>query len=752
MPETPSNTSTVARRVEFAIGRLESLSTLPCVGARLFPKLLPGPFSPSVLADVIEADPALTARMLSLLGRRGINLASEKFSMRTALSRVPAEVVRDCVLSVDVSYDSEGAQSPSKKELFLHSLAVACCAESIAGIAPVGVDSQLAYFAGLLHDIGKLAMADAMPKSLTRIVEQAQSTKSSCRIVEQRQLGADHTILGKHLAQKWRLPEEITLAIWLHHSDTAAVSKTMPAARIAQIVQLADSIARQSGIGFSGSCDSPDPVEKNAPALGVDMGHLEQIAGGLLAQVAEKSNLLGLDSPNAMADYGNAAGAAAAHLAGLQTKLAGENRELKSASSHLDFAADFLASIDSSAGVADMAESFACRWQRFYQTGALCLYLARPASARTIDAVVVEGLGQSRVACLDVPDRVSAVPAQIAGDFAILDAHEHIGWLFEQLEVDFAIGATKLLPLLSNGSAVGAIAFELHYPGDGTLFADKFKISSSMAGAVFDLALAGAEQQSLAERFVQIVSPSEQALPQEPVEIPAPPAAPTAVCDPMEALAELAAGAAHELNNPLAIVSGRAQLLAKTETDREKKEILNQVQDSVSRACAVVEDLMGFAKPPAPRSERADVRRMIDEALLLASRKTNVEPINVEIEVADNAETFFADSAQISSAIANIITNAVESYDGEIGPIKITADLAQSGRMVRLQVMHLGRGMDEETVRKATGPFYSAKIAGRKRGMGLAYAARFAQINGGSLEIKSHPSIGTTVTILLPCD
>ena len=71
--------------------------------------------------------------------------------------------------------------------------------------------------------------------------------------------------------------------------------------------------------------------------------------------------------------------------------------------------------------------------------------------------------------------------------------------------------------------------------------------------------------------------------------------------------------------------------------------------------------------------------------------------------------------------------------------------------MVRLQVMDLGCGMDEETARKAAGPFYSAKIAGRKRGMGLAYAARFAQINGGSLEIESHASIGTTVTILLPC-
>jgi signal transduction histidine kinase len=59
--------------------------------------------------------------------------------------------------------------------------------------------------------------------------------------------------------------------------------------------------------------------------------------------------------------------------------------------------------------------------------------------------------------------------------------------------------------------------------------------------------------------------------------------------------------------------------------------------------------------------------------------------------------------------------------------------------------------MDKETLRKATQPFYSAKPAGRKRGMGLAYAQRLIQLNKGSLNIKSEPGKGTTVTILLPC-
>jgi two-component system NtrC family sensor kinase len=68
-----------------------------------------------------------------------------------------------------------------------------------------------------------------------------------------------------------------------------------------------------------------------------------------------------------------------------------------------------------------------------------------------------------------------------------------------------------------------------------------------------------------------------------------------------------------------------------------------------------------------------------------------------------------------------------------------------------VQIIDTGCGMDPETVQKVTRPFFSAKVAGRKRGMGLAYAARFIQLNKGSLNISSEAGSGTTVTICLPC-
>jgi signal transduction histidine kinase len=379
----------------------------------------------------------------------------------------------------------------------------------------------------------------------------------------------------------------------------------------------------------------------------------------------------------------------------------------------------------------------------------VCLYMAPSNGLETLEAVVVENLAQCSIVILDVPANTPAVPKAIANDFAILKAYDHIDWLFEQLDADFDRNRTKLLPLLSNGRAVGAIAFELNYPGDTELFAERFRTSASIAAIILDMALGRQNQQNYAEHFARFISKPAPAVgsPDTGVTDRIKPAE-----DSLNALAEMAAGAAHELNNPLAVISGRAQLLAEAQNDQETKEILKQIYENAREASGIIEDLMSFAEPRQPRAARTDVKKMLDEAVQLTSRKTNIESLDVNIEVAGHVESVFIDSAQIVSAIANVISNAVESYGDKSGPIEITAGTDESGELVELTIKDQGCGMDAETLKKATQPFFSAKPAGRKRGMGLAYAARFIQINKGLLNIASEPGSGTTVTIYLPIE
>jgi signal transduction histidine kinase len=523
----------------------------------------------------------------------------------------------------------------------------------------------------------------------------------------------------------------------------------MSETRIASVVQLADALSRQLNIGNSGSFDLPDAPEPIAEALGISMEQLERIGDGLAAAVAEKTAALGLDSPAAVVDYCRAAHGAAARLSREQAELSAEKCRLQSSATHLDFTTDFLLATSPAVGTANVAEDFAVRWQRFYQTGMVCLYIVPSVLPDAIEAVVVESLSQSRIVALEIPDDAPVIPRQIENEFAVLNAHDHLGWLLRQLDADFDAARTRLVPLLCDGRAVGAIAFELHYPGDAELFEEKFEISASIAGTILGMAISRQKQQRFAERFVRFVSGPKEA-PELPAEEPEAPAAAVDADESLNALAEMAAGAAHELNNPLAVISGRAQLLAEAEGDVEQREILKQICANAREASGIIEDLMSFAEPPQPRTAQADVRKMLDEAAQLAGRKTNGKDLDIQLEIADDVGSVLVDSAQIVSAIANIVSNAAESYGDQGGPVYITARADQDGGTVSLAVRDEGCGMDAATLKKATQPFFSARPAGRKRGMGLAYAARFIQLNSGKLAIASELGGGTTATIRLP--
>ena len=162
----------------------------------------------------------------------------------------------------------------------------------------------------------------------------------------------------------------------------------------------------------------------------------------------------------------------------------------------------------------------------------------------------------------------------------------------------------------------------------------------------------------------------------------------------------MAGGAAHELNNPLAVISGRAQLLSQAETDPDKKRMLKQIQDNASEITRIVEDLLAFAQPPQPKRTRTQVRQMLDEAVQLAAMKAKVDELDVAMDIAPSASEVYVDSAQIASAVANVLCNSVESYPDKKGPIKISVQEDITDDFIKLEITDSGSGMDDETLRK----------------------------------------------------
>jgi putative nucleotidyltransferase with HDIG domain len=737
---------TSARQVELIIRQLDSLSTLPEVAAGYLANLADGQIDGAALGEIIESDPALTAKILSLAYKEQVAFTNDKPSVAEAVAKLGKSMVREAVLSSKVlgvfeaDYDPDSRRMPGRKQLALHGLGVACCAADIADLALGKEHRQLAYSAGLLHDIGKLALHEVMPRSFEKMVGEAKLHKTSMWRIEQKHLGIDHAAIGRRLAERWHLPGEIVLAIWLHHSDPAVISEHLPAAGIAGVVYLADIITRQCDIGMSGSFDLPDLTSEIIESLSLSTEQIADIRGRLPGQVRQRSDLLGLGAPGGAAAYCELIGSTAAKLVHDNTELTATNRQLLTGAAHSNFIKEFLAGVSANMSAIDVAAAFAGGWQRHYQTGPVCVYLPGKDEEQFIEVVVVDDSGQVEAQLVGRSDNGPILPHRAADEFGISDADDSIKWLLGQIECEFDPARTQTAPLLIGSRAIGGIIFERRGPADPRRQSGLFGTSASIGAGIISLAAEHGRQEGLAEKFVDLLGELREDRGR------------LAELRSLAAIAEMAAGAAHELNNPLAVISGRVQLLYEAESDRSRKEALAQIQERAEEISRIVSDLMSFARPTEPAPKMISVRALVDEAVNQTAKRHKIKKLELELVSIDELGEVCVDDEQVITAIANILSNALESYPDRTGPIRIDGGCEQPEGFAAFGIIDSGRGMNADTLAKAAQPFFSAMAAGRKRGMGLAHSQRLLQLNNGSLHLASRPGEGTTATITLPVE
>jgi putative nucleotidyltransferase with HDIG domain len=760
MPEqNPDNSA--GRRVELAVGQCESISILPSVASRFLSQLGRMELTPGGLAELVESDPAITALVLRLCHNKGIVIKQCDTWLLQVMENISLREIRDEVLSAEVFGGlSDDGGSEFRKELTRHSLASACCAKQLAKLVSPAIDGDTAYLAGLLHDIGKFLLDETMPKSFDTLLEQAKAGKTSFCQAEQTNFGIDHTILAKRFAQSIRLPSDIILGLWLHHSHAGAIPR-MPQARIAGVVEVADTIVRRAGIGESGNYEEQLSAEAIAGTLGLTAEQVKEVGRQLPDLVLQKSEAVGLNILKPGWAYCDALRTTAGQLAADGSKLFEESSRLQSSASYFDFIKELIPKINSSMPAIELAKNYALVWQDFYHTGPVCVYLTDQLEGAIVEGTVAENQANAKTLLLEVPGDAELIPQAMSEKFAVLDAEDNIDWLFEQCDIKFDLSRTKIAPLQAAGRTVGIIIFEFRHPVGSTSLpqaggdiAERFEPAARFGGAILDMLGTIGSHQWYAERFAQVlgqtpdprhktpdIRPQTQAEhPTEEIKRP----------EEAEALAEMAAGAAHELNNPLSVISGRAQLLAKSENDPDRKRILEQIQQNAGELSAIIDDLMSYANPEQPRATETAVGQIINDAIDLTKQKKQMEQLDIKIDISPETLEVFVDSAQISCAISNILCNGLEAYASQTGPIVIEVTADKTNNTVSIQVIDSGGGMDEQTLARATHPFFSARSAGRKRGMGLAHAQRLIEINHGKLSLASQPDKGTTATITLP--
>lgn len=215
-------------------------------------------------------------------------------------------------------------------------------------------------------------------------------------------------------------------------------------------------------------------------------------------------------------------------------------------------------------------------------------------------------------------------------------------------------------------------------------------------------------------------------------------------------IGRLAAGVAHEINNPLGGVLLYSNLmLEETPTDDPKRETIENIVKETDRCKKIIRGLLDFARPSEPNVELGKLEDTVESVLLLVEKQALFQNITVEKRYSPNLPLILFDKSQIQQVFMNIILNAVESMEGK-GKLLIETTLSRDGKYVETKFTDTGCGIPKENFEKLFEPFFTTKKTGEGTGLGLSISYGIVKKHGGKIEVESEVGRGTTFTVKLP--
>jgi len=749
MNEELENKRSKSKKIELIIQQLNGLPTLPAVAARLLQITVRSDTQAHEVVQLIESDPALASRIITMATRAGTGIKRQSASLSKAVVLLGFDAVRNAVLSIKVfealgGPDHKPDSGFDRTAFWKHSLAVACTTKMLIPHIDRRVDPEEAFLCGLLHDMGKVALDACLPKSFARVVQLTDSARGNIADIEQRILGIDHTVVGKRLAEKWDLPESIKETVWLHHHYAQAIPEAVKHRSIVQTVHIADVLAREQRIGYSGNHYIANSAASVAAEFGCAPEHIDQIARSLREQISDRGTLLGLDELNPDELYHEALGDANRELGDLNLQLQQQNRTLTQRSLYFELLNELGNNLTTNQSVVDVCRLIADLWRQKMKHGHCAVYASEPDDLIIEGAVKLKGDADATVFLVDQSDDPDIIENpepqfQFNTGFGVFPAGDSHNWFFEQVAPMFDIANTVMIPLRRGNELVGGMLWEQE--NGIRQYQDQLsQLEAFAAGAALAIRQAQRHQDQL--RLSEQLAQANQLLHEAQKEI--------VQKRSLAAVGEMACGAAHEVNNPLAVVVGRSQLLASSETDHERKEILETISNCGQEIAQIVTELLEFAKPMIPQPTTVGVEDLIHAAIENMTELAEQENVQFQIELNDYIPDIFVDEDQMKTALHELLSNAVESYQGQGGTVWIKGDYNDLDKELIIEIVDQGCGMAEATVQKAFDPFFSQRPAGRGRGLGLSRSNRYIEENRGRLHLSSEPGRGSVARLRLP--
>ncbi len=215
----------------------------------------------------------------------------------------------------------------------------------------------------------------------------------------------------------------------------------------------------------------------------------------------------------------------------------------------------------------------------------------------------------------------------------------------------------------------------------------------------------------------------------------------------LAAVGELAAVVAHEVRNPLAVISNAVSGLRKSEISRvDQLILLDIVQEETVRLNRLVSDLLHYARPVKLALANVNLGELLERSV---ARVRAEEPTNIRVDLCPEAELASADSDLLCMIFDNLIDNAMQAIrDGGFITVRVHRETRDDKPGITVAIVDTGHGMNTAVRRRAKDAFFTTRPSGT--GLGLAIVERIVQAHGGQFELASKAGEGTTATVFLP--
>ncbi|MCZ6835573.1 MAG: HDOD domain-containing protein [Planctomycetota bacterium] len=737
---------TQSRRVELILQQLDALPTLSAVAVRVLELTSDDSSEMSDVINLISCDPALASKVLKVCRCSEQGRAANVTTIDRAVVLLGFDNVRSAVLSLQIfeMFDGDsscGGEEFSAKTVFSrqlywqHSLAVAIVAEKLCSISSLKnqFHPSEAFIGGLLHDLGQLCLHMVLPKSFDRVCELALAQNLPLDLACRKTVGVDAHTAGRRIAEHWQLPHQLSDIIWLHGQPYEALPDLNHKPLIG-LISLADAIVRREHIAPLGHGAQGENIEAMCTCIGLTLEHVEEVVPIIHDELALRSEGMGLESELGTRQLLRSV-CRANEVLGRANLVLRQSASCNKSQKHIfeaitEFHDTAVPGATMTQILGRVVQSAAEIWgQGFYSL----LYQAN-------DREPLQYYQFDEDARLQHSQIFSATDGGFLFDDMTdnqplnEDVRDRIPELGDVLEETIDLKAIKLLPLRC-GWGVNAVLVH-----DRTIDAKGDRVMLEALSRTWGASLAAGNQHEGAKRVGEQLVEANRELMETQDRL--------AQVKTMAALGELAAGAAHEMNNPLTVISGRSQILLNSIIDPEQRSMAKQIALQSHRLSNIITALRLFANPTESKPKSVNLQELIGKIVREVKPKRR-KPMDLNsVFTSDIPTKVFIDPDQIGRAVTELLQNAVEAEGSSHVELRVQIDASDD--RLKIQVTDDGSGLAPHTLTHAFDPFFSAKPAGRQPGLGLSQAQRLVEASGGQITLENGSLKGAVATIWLP--